>query len=138
MKRKLMAAGAVAVLGMTLAQGAAAANVYWSVGVQGPGVVTTVGNHVPAPRVIVAPQPVYEPAPVYYMPPPPRRILYAPPPPPVVVFPGYGWGDGPRHRHWREHERHGHGQFDAHGGRWDNDRDGRYDRRDEYGDPWRR
>jgi hypothetical protein len=98
-------------LAALMAAGAAQArgDVYWSVGVNSPGVALGVAS---APPVYVAPPPVYyappppvyvAPRPVYYGPPP---VYYAPRPvyraaPPVVVVPGYGYGYGHRHGYWR-------------------------------------
>lgn len=94
---------------------AAARDVYWSVGVQAaPGVSVNLGNARP---VVVAPAPVYYPAPVVvqqapvvvhpapvYLPPPPvisgpRPVFYSPAP--VYVSPGYGY--------YRPHHHHHHG-----------------------------
>jgi hypothetical protein len=104
--RSFLGMAAAAGVALTLAVGAAPAqarDVYWSVGVNSPGVTVGASNGYPmysAPPVYVAP------APVYYAPPPPRPVYYAPPapvyyaPPPPVVYRGYG------HRH---HHHHGHG-----------------------------
>lgn len=110
------AAAAGLALAALMAAGTAQArgDVYWSVGVNSPGVALGVAN---APPVYVAPAPVYmappppvymAPRPVYYGPPP---AYYAPRPvyrvaPPVVVVPGYGYGYGHRHGHG-----HGHGHW---------------------------
>lgn len=100
-------------LAALMASGTAQArgDVYWSVGVNSPGMALGVAN---APPVYVAPAPVYvaPPRPVYYGPPPayygPPPAYYAPRPvyrmaPPVVVVPGYGYERGHRHGHghWR-------------------------------------
>lgn len=75
--RGLMAAGLVAgvwalSVGMSPAQ--ARDNVYWSIGVDSPGVQWGVSNAPPAPVYVQRPRPVYvQPA-------------------PVVVYPGYGYG----------------------------------------------
>ena len=84
-------------------------NVYWSLGVGGPGVAVGVGNVPPVvyapPPVYVAPQPVYvRPRPVYMAPPP---AYYAPP----VVYrpaPQYYYGPPGHHkpRKWRKHRHH--------------------------------
>ncbi|AVS62599.1 hypothetical protein C8241_13660 [Paracidovorax avenae] len=117
--RSFAAIAAAAGVGLALlaASGAAQArDVYWSIGVNSPGVSVGVGA---GPGVIysppvtyVAPPPVYysPPAPVYYAPPPvaymppPRPVYYAPPPPPVV-YGGYGYYNRPPHWHrggyWR-------------------------------------
>lgn len=109
----------VAGLAVTLALTATAAqagDVFWSVGVNSPGVAFGVSNAAP---VYVAP------APVYVAPPP--VAVYAPPP--VVVpaptyrvgwmapapAPVYPWGWGPRYR--EEHHHHHRG--------WDRDGEGR-------------
>lgn len=70
---------AVAVLATALLAAAGSAqarsDVYWSVGVNAPGMVIGVGSVPPA--VVYATPPVYyAPAPVYYAPPP---VVYAPP-----------------------------------------------------------
>ena len=133
MKRSLLAMGTVALMSLGTVGTAAAADVYWSVGVQGPGVITQVGNRPPPPQVVVVhPGTIYAPAPPHYRPP---QSAYHYGPPQVVVYPQYQ--EHRPHGHWRDRrrdeERHGHGRFDAHGGRW-----GDGDRRDEYGDRWRR
>jgi hypothetical protein len=105
-----MISAALAVAALGAAGTAAASDVFWSVGVHAaPGVNVRVGN---APRVgvVVAPQPYYQPAPVYvqpapvYYPPPPvyyrpRPVYYQPQP--VVVYPGYGYGHGRPPPHFR-------------------------------------
>jgi hypothetical protein len=127
-----LAAGAWA-----LSAGAAqASDVYWSVGVNGPGVSVGVGN---APPVIYHhPRPVYvQPAPIYYQPRPvyverPYRYGYVQP---VVVVPrpvygpgwrGSRWDDRHDGRRWHGHPRdRGHGRWDddrRDHGRWDDDR----------------
>lgn len=136
MKASWMAAGALALAALAGTQTAAAADVYWSVGVSGPGVMV-IGNRPPPPPVVVVQQPeIYAPAPHYYR--PPQPVYY---PQPVVVYPGRP----PHHHHdrWDDRgdgrwggrddgrwERHGHGRFEAHPGQ----RGGR----DEYGDRWGR
>ncbi|SFD56498.1 hypothetical protein [Paracidovorax konjaci] len=117
--RSLAAIAATAGMGLALlaASGAAQArDVFWSVGINSPGVVLGVGGGPGVvygpPPAYVAPPPVYysPPAPVYYAPPPvayvpPRPVYYAPPPP-VVYGGGYGyygrphWHGGGR-GHWR-------------------------------------
>ncbi|MCW5653500.1 hypothetical protein [Hydrogenophaga sp.] len=114
-----LAAGAWA-LSTVGSQAHARSDVYWSIGVNSPGVAVGVSNAPPVyyapPPVYVAPRPVYvAPRPVYYAPPP---VYYAPPPVyyaprPVVVAPrpvyGPGWGYGPRWDDRRGHRhRHGH------------------------------
>jgi hypothetical protein len=108
-------------------------DVYWSIGVNSPGVVVGVSNAPPPRPVVVYPQPVvvHQPAPV---------VVYGHPYPyarPVVVHPRpvvyQGWGHGPRwddrrdRRHWKHrhdrydrHDRHGRGDD-----RWDDDDRGR-------------
>jgi hypothetical protein len=130
MRAALLAAGGL------MAVSAQAADVYWSVGVHGPGVVTTVGNHPPQPRVIVAqpyPPAIYAPAPVHYMPPP--RVVYAPPV--MVVYPGWGRGGDSR---WDDdrHDHRGRDRFDAHRRGFDHGDYRGGGRRDEHGDRWRR
>ncbi len=66
--RSILMAGAVATLALAAMGFAGVAqardNVFWSVGVGGPGVALNVGNGFP---MYVAPQPVYvQPVPVYY------------------------------------------------------------------------
>jgi len=84
-----LAMAALAV-GLTWACGAAqAADVYWSVGVQSPGMMVGVANWAPPPPVYAVPAPVV----VYQQP----RLL--PPPPPVYQL---GWAP-PGHRHHHHH-----------------------------------
>jgi hypothetical protein len=108
-------------------------DVYWSVGVNGPGVTIGASN---APVVVASPPGYYydprpvvvHPAPVYVQRPP---VVYAPPVvygPPVVYAPrpvvigGRGYWDDDRGRgYWRGH-RHGHGH--RHDRDWDDDRRG--------------
>ena len=96
--RSAVLAGAAATLAIAAMGFAGAAqardNVYWSVGVGGPGVGVNVGNGFP----VYAPQPVYvQPAPVYVQPRPvfvqPAPVYYAPQP---VYY------ERPRHRHYRQ------------------------------------
>lgn len=99
----VFAIGALSVSGMAQARD----DVYWSVGVGGPGLVMGASN---VPPVFAAPAPVYvEPEPVYV------------PPRPVYVVPGYGvpvtypryrrWHHG--HEYWEHHHwRHEHGDDD--------------------------
>jgi len=109
----MVAVGAAALVAAGSAQ--ARDDVFWSVGVQSPGVSVGVAN---APPVYMAPQPVYvAPQPVYVQPRPvyrPAPVYYAPQPVyvqprPVYqagwVEPGYGYGDG---RGWHKHKRHHH------------------------------
>lgn len=105
-------------------------DVYWSIGVNSPGVSVGVSN---APPVVVHPRPVviHQPAPVVVH----QPYAYAPYPyvRPVVVHPrpivygGYGprWDDRHERRHWKhkhKHHRHDHD-------RWDDDDDRRGGRR---------
>ena len=108
-------------------------DVYWSIGVDSPGVSVGVSN---APPVVVHQRPVYvdrrpvvihQPAPV---------VIHQPYPyvqPVVVPRPVYysGWGYGPRwdDRHDRRHGRWEHRRHDRHD-RYD--RDDRYDRGDRH------
>lgn len=102
--RTLAAAGVVALA--TLATGAQARDVYWSVGIDAaPGVNIGVGNARP---VYVAPAPIYvAPAPVYYVRPAP--VYYAEPvyvrPAPVYYYgaPVY-YGHPGKHKGW--HKKH--------------------------------
>ena len=104
----MLAAAGVA---LALAVGAAPAqarDVYWSVGVNSPGVAVGVSN---------GGYPVYvAPAPVYYAPPPPPRPVYYTAPAPVYYAPppGHYYRE---HRHHRHHHRghRGHRDYD----RWD-------------------
>ena len=117
-------AGWLAIAGPAQAGG----RVQWSVTVGSPGYV------VPAPGVIVSPQPYYN-----YGPPPsafaqPPAVVYVQPaypvyPPPVLYVDPYGRQIQPRyddrgHRGYRDHDhRHRHGWNDwddrHRGGRWD-------------------
>lgn len=117
-----------------------AGDVYWSVGVNGPGVVVGASN---APVVVHRPPPAYyyQPAPVVVVPPPgyghhrrpPPQVVYVQPPygyaPPVVVAPrpiviggrGDRWRQDDRWDNDRWDDRHrGHNRRD-----WDDDRRGR-------------
>jgi hypothetical protein len=103
-RRALFASAALALAGLAAAP-AHAGDVYWSIGVQGPGVSTHVSNArpvvvYPAPHVVYAPPPVvYAPRPVYVQ------------PAPVVVVPRHG-----HHHNWHKHSyRHGHGHHHGHG-----------------------
>ena len=105
-----VAVGAVAV--WAVAGAARADNVYWSVGVNSPGVSVGVSN---APPVVVYPQPIYHPRPVVVYPQP----VYHPRP--VVVYPAAvhpGWGPPPHH--WKKGHPHGKGHKHA-GHRRDDD-----------------
>lgn len=117
----------------TAANEAQARDVYWSVGVNGPGVTIGASNapvvvHQP-PAYYYDPRPVVvQPAPVYYHRPPPA-VVYGPPvvyaPPRPVVISGYGhWRDRPGR--WDDDRRgHGHRHGHGHGHRnhrdWDDD-----------------
>lgn len=104
--RWIQRAAAMAGVAAALLAGAGAAqarDVYWSVGVNSPGVSVGVANG--GYPVYVAPAPVYAPpAPVYYAPPPPRPVYYAPPAP-VYYAPPPGYYYGHRHHHHRHHDR---------------------------------
>ncbi len=97
------AAGAALAFAALAGTGAAQArDVYWSVGVQSPGVAMGFAN---TPPVVVAS------GPVYYAPPPP--VVYAPRPiyhaaPPVVVVPSHRYYGNPHYRHYDKHRGHGH------------------------------
>ncbi len=109
--QRILATGLLALGALGAAGVAQARDVYWSVGVNSPGVAVGVGN---APYY--PPQPVYvaPPPPVYYA---PRPVYYAPQPvyygPPAVVYrPGWGGYYG---RPWRDgHRHHGHGHGRGH------------------------
>ncbi len=109
--RTLASAGAVALA--TLATGAQARDVYWSVGIDAaPGVSIGVGNTRP---VYVAPAPVYvAPAPVYVRPAP---VYYAEPvyvrPAPVYYYgaPVY-YGHPGKHKGWHKKHRRQHRDWD--------------------------
>jgi hypothetical protein len=108
--RTLAVAGAVALA--TLATGAQARDVYWSVGIDAaPGVSIGVGNArpvyvAPAP-VYVAPAPVYvRPAPVYYAEP-----VYVRPAPVYYAAPVY-YGHPGKHKGWHKKHHKGHRHWD--------------------------
>jgi hypothetical protein len=122
-----LAAGAWALTaGMSQAH---ARDVFWSVGVNGPGVTIGASNapvvvHQPPSYYYPPPVVVHQPPPVYYRPRPvyvqPEPVYYYPQPVvvgprPVVVQSGYGYP--PR---WRDHPGRGHG-------RWDHRDDDRHD-----------
>lgn len=91
-----------------------AKDLYFSIGVTGPGVAIGASN-LPPPPVYYAPPPVYySPPPVVYSPPP---VYYRPPPqvvyrPPVVVYEPYPYPSSVR----RPHHHHHHDNR-----RWDDD-----------------
>jgi hypothetical protein len=95
--RQYLWAGAAA-LALCAAGGAQAADVYWSIGVQAPGVVLGMGA---PPQVVVAPSPVWG-----YGPP---QAMYGPP---AVFYPAppvYRSSWQPHHhRHWKHERRHDH------------------------------
>jgi hypothetical protein len=103
-----LAACAFVAAGMALVHPAHAADVFWTVGIQQPGVNVTVGNAPPAP-VIVSQPPVVAQVPVIMQPAPvvvrPTPVVVAQPQ--VVYVPerhhphGHAWGYG----YGREHER---------------------------------
>ncbi len=97
-----LAAGAWALSGIATQAQARGNDVYFSIGVNTPGVAVGVSN---APPVYYAPRPVYHaPRPIYYAPPP---VYYVPPPAYYAPRPIYRsqWGHGPRF----DDRRHGHG-----------------------------
>lgn len=100
-----LAAGAWALSGIaTQAEARGGNDVYWSIGVNSPGVAVGVSN---APPVYHAPRPIYHaPQPIYYAPPP---VYYAPPayhePRPAYRS---QWGHGPRWDDRRGGHRYGH------------------------------
>lgn len=104
----LAAAAVVALSGAGVAQ---AADVYWSIGVHQPGVQVGVSNA--PPRVVYGPPPV---------------VVYGPP-----VYRA-GWAPPGHGKHWHKHRDRHHGWDDdhrrdhRHGGR---DRDDRHDRWDD-------
>lgn len=127
-RRGALLGATVLLLGAALAltpRAARAADVYWSVGVGGPGVSVGVGNAPPvyaapapvyvAPQpVYVAPQPVYvQPEPVYVAPRPryvrPAPVYYTPAPayvrPTPVYVEEYRGYRGPRYYHGHRHGR---------------------------------
>ena len=101
-----------------MAAPAQADQVYWSVNVGIPGVVSTFSNGYP----------VYQAPPVVYAPPPRLPPVYfAPPPPPRPVVYGYVPGYAPVYRvpvrRWdHDHWRHEHDRRDGYGPRPWNDR----------------
>lgn len=114
----VLAAGSLGAAGTAQAR-----DVYWSVGVGGPGVSVGFGNTPPVSPVYVAPQPVFvTPPPVVVR--PPRRPVHVMPapvyytPPPVVYHPGHrypGYAGGYYHgryddddRRYRRRPRHRH------------------------------
>ncbi len=93
-------------LGIGLALSAAlaqAGEMYWSLGMQAPGVVIGASNAAP---VYVAPAPVY-------VAPPPVAVY---PPPRMIAAPVYGAAWAPpghfRHRHHKQHWQHGRDDWD--------------------------
>ena len=100
-----LAAGAWALSGTAQARD----NVYWSVGVNSPGVTLGVSN---APTVVYSHSypsygyPVYAPRPVVVYEPRPvvvhRYLVYAEP----------RWHGHKHHKHWRKHHKHGHDRWD--------------------------
>ena len=88
-------------------------DVYWSIGVNSPGVVVGVSN---APTVVYS-YPSYG-YPVYYEPRPvvvyPRPVVVHPRPVVVHSYPVYGhpqWHGHRGHKHWKKHHR-GHRHWD--------------------------
>lgn len=103
-----LAAGAWALSGIGTQAQARGNDVYWSIGVNSPGVAVGVSN---APPVYYEPRPVYyEPRPVYRA---PRPIYYAAPPvyyapPPVYYAPRPVYRSHWGHPRWDD-RRYGHG-----------------------------
>jgi len=102
----VMSAGAWAASAV-VSEAEARDNVYWSIGIQSPGVAVGVAN---------APPVVYGPPAYYYQ---PRPVVVYPRPVVVAPQPIYYYDDyRPRHwkkdRHWHKGHGHGHGR-----GRWD-------------------
>lgn len=102
-------------------------NVYWSIGVNSPGVSVGVTNTRPV-AVYPAPVVVHSPPPVIYHPMPSRSVrpVVVHTPPPVVVY-----GPPPRHhRHWDRHpgkgHKHGHRRWRDDDDRDDHRRGGRH------------
>lgn len=97
-------------------------DVYWSVGVNSPGVSVGVSN---APPVVVQPRPVviHQPAPVVVQPAYPypyvRPVVVHPRP--VVYYGGYGprWDDRHERRHWKHKHRHHRFEHEHEHDRWD-------------------
>lgn len=114
--RMALAGAAVALAGFTGT--AQARDVYWSVGINSPGVSVGVAPSAPyysygQPVYVAPPPPVYvQPRGIYYAPPPayvaPRPIYYAPPayygPPRPAFYGGGGWRGG-----YRGQPHYGHG-----------------------------
>lgn len=107
-------------------------NVYWSIGVDSPGVSVGVSNappvryYHPAPVVVAPPPVVYAPPPPVVVYPPSRSVRAYPPvvyyaPPPVVYGPPPGHWHKPRHwkgpDRWQRDDRHWRDDDDRRGGR---------------------
>lgn len=115
-----LAAGAWALSGSAQARD----NVYWSVGVNSPGVTVGVSN---APTVVYSHSypsygyPVYSPRPVVVY--EPRPVVVHPRPVVVHRYPVYAephWHGHKPHKHWHKHGHRGHGHGYRHGrDRWD-------------------
>ncbi len=108
----VMSAGAWAATAV-VSEAEARDNVYWSIGIQSPGVAVGVAN---APPVVYGP-----PAGYYYQPRPvvvyPRPVVVAPQP--IYYYDDHRprhWKKGHRHHRW--HDGHGHGRGRGHD-RWD-------------------
>lgn len=100
---------ALAAGGWALAGSAQARDVYWSIGVNSPGVAVGVSN-APPPVVYSYPSygyPVYEPRPVVVYPRPVVVQSY-----PVYPAPYYGYRDDRRWHKHRHGHRHGHRGWD--------------------------
>lgn len=118
-----LAAGAWALSG-TATQAQARDNVYWSIGVNSPGVSVGVSN---APPVVYGypsyGYPVYDPRPVVVY---PRPVIVHPRPVVVQSYPVYAYPPQWRHdrppKHWRKHgyqRGYQHGYRDGRRGDWD-------------------
>jgi len=116
--RSIYAMAAAAGVALALLAGAGTAqarDVYWSVGVNSPGVALGVSNG--GYPVYVAPAPVYvAPQPIYYQPPPP--VYYAPPRP-VYYAPSTYYAQPPGFYYRDRGHRHGHRGRGDWGDRWD-------------------
>lgn len=118
---KALAMGSVVVGALALSVGTAHArdnSVYWSVGVNSPGVSVGVSN---VPTVVVAP-PAYvvHPRPVVVQPAYPYPYRYVRP---VVVVEEPYYAPYPGRRYWDgRHDRREWGHGRGHGHRWDHDR----------------
>ncbi len=132
MKKPLIVAFAAASAMLAAGAAQAGSNVYWSIGLNAPGVGTVISNapgyYAPAPVYAYPPQVVYEPAPRVYYPP---QVVYERPAP--IYY------QGARRIHDRDRDGipNRYDRYDnrtsRHGAYGDRDRDGipnRYDRND--------